>query len=168
MKPSEPKRRSTQSAYLALRDRILQAKREELHLHPTSSSTEPWGVVMDWGMSKANLSVVASVVALSDGHASIYLSTGGGNIGGGEEDDSIRNAAQQAVILAASVHPLMRSTETFSLPKPDEVTFHFLTDAGVFSSTVMANDIVQGHPLSKLGGAMQQIIGRYRLTKKTE
>jgi hypothetical protein len=40
----------------------------------------------------------ATVIAFSNGHASIYLSTGGGFIGGGE---SVRNAAKKMVAIAA-------------------------------------------------------------------
>src|SRR5215831_4132356 len=65
-KPSE--------TYLNLRKQALGFKREEIGLPAPAQSTEPWGVIMDWPVGNGT----ATVVAISDGTASIYLSSGGG------------------------------------------------------------------------------------------
>jgi hypothetical protein len=75
----------------------LQITREKDGLAATFVPTERWGVIMDWVVSNAT----ATVIAFSDGHASIYLSTGGGFIGGGESHESVRNAAKKMVAIAA-------------------------------------------------------------------
>src|SRR6516225_870477 len=65
---------SPEVVYQGLRNMVLCGTRERFGLAPTSSRTEPWGVVMDWGVPNGT----ATVMALSDGSASIYLSGGGG------------------------------------------------------------------------------------------
>jgi hypothetical protein len=59
-------------AYLGLRNQALQGSRAQFGLAPTAATTEPWGAVMDWGPASGT----ATVVALSDGHASVYIGSG--------------------------------------------------------------------------------------------
>lgn len=113
---------------------------------------------MDWGVTKG----LATTVALSDGTASIYLSSGGGYIGG-QAQDSIRKAAQTAVEIAAEFQPQMQATSTYPFPKQGEVIFYVLTDAGVFTGSVPEQELrTHHHPLWKLGDAAQAIITQYR------
>lgn len=70
--------------YDGLRAQVLKGTRSSFDLAPTSAPMVPWGVVMDWGVSEGS----ATVVALSDGHASIYLSSGGGYLGGSQSHES--------------------------------------------------------------------------------
>jgi hypothetical protein len=65
--------------YPRLRTLMLRGSRSKFSLAPTSKPTEPWGVVMDWGVKNGT----ATIVAMSDGSASVYFSSGGGYIGGG-------------------------------------------------------------------------------------
>ncbi len=114
---------------------------------------------MDWGVTKGS----ATVVALSDGHASIYLSNGGGYLGGSQSHDSIRKAAQAAVTMAAEFQPQMRSTNTYPLPHRGEVIFYLLTDAGIFTASAPQQEMSSHqHKLSRLGDAMQLIITEYQ------
>src|SRR5262249_14127116 len=62
--------------YLDLRDRALRVSRAELGFMPAATPTQPWAVIMDWGVDNG----IATVVAFSDGSASVYLSAGGGSI----------------------------------------------------------------------------------------
>jgi hypothetical protein len=145
--------------YLGLRDLMLGETRTKLSLAPTATPTEPWGVMMDWGMSSGT----ATVVAMSDGSASVYLSSGGGYLGGiGQEP--IRNAAKNAVALAREVQPQMKETKTFPLPPTGQVQFYVLTDAGVYTASASESDLSASRsPFSKLGDGMQGIITEYRL-----
>jgi hypothetical protein len=113
---------------------------------------------MDWGVEHGS----ATVVALSDGSASIYLSSGGGFIGG-QGQEPIRKAAQKAVSIAADFQAEMRATKTYPLPHSGEVIFYLLTDAGSFTASG-PQDEMSGHQhrLSRLADAMQQIITEYR------
>ncbi len=114
---------------------------------------------MDWGLPKGS----ATVLALSDGTASVYLSSGGGYIGG-QSHETIRNAAQRTVIVAEEVEPQMHITTTYPLPPPGGVAFYALTDSGVFTASAPEEDLKNGHnPLSKLANAAQEVITQYRL-----
>jgi hypothetical protein len=113
---------------------------------------------MDWGISSGT----TTVVALSDGNASVYLSSGGGYMGGAPSHASIREAAQRMVALAAESQTLMRATNDYPLPKSGEVIFYLLTDAGVFTTSASEEDLSSHrHPLSRLGDATQEIITEY-------
>jgi hypothetical protein len=114
---------------------------------------------MDWDVHSGT----ATVVAMSDGSASIYLSSGGGSIGGiGQE--AIRNAARRAVGLAADVQPQTKETTAFPIPDVGQVQFYVLTDAGVFAATVPEADLRAGRgPFSNLGNAMQEVVTAYRV-----
>jgi hypothetical protein len=79
----------------------LGTTREKAGLASTFIPTEPWGVIMDWVISNAT----ATIVAFSNGHATIYLSTDGGSIGGGESHESVRHAAKKMVAVAGECQP---------------------------------------------------------------
>src|SRR5512141_3072187 len=61
---------SPEVVYQGLRNMVLHGTRARFGLAPAKSPTEPWGVVMDWGVTNGT----ATVMALSDGSASIYMS----------------------------------------------------------------------------------------------
>jgi len=116
---------------------------------------------MDWVVSNAT----ATIVAFSDGHASIYLSTGGGFIGGGESHESVRNAAKRMVAVAVECQPHTYATSEYPLPqKQSEMLFYLLTDSGIFTASASKEDLSNHHhSLSKLHDAAQGIITEYRL-----
>ena len=151
-----------ENIYFRLRNQILQAKRDQLGLPITAHPTVPWAVVMDWGVSNGT----ATIVAISDGTASVYLSSGGGSIGGGQSHESIRKAARNAVSVAAEFQPQMQPATAHPFPQPGGVIFYALTDAGVFTATVSEAELsTHRHRLSKLGDALQEIITQYRLVQ---
>jgi hypothetical protein len=152
--PAAPK-----EVYFGLRNQMLQGSRAKFSLPATSAPGEPWGIVMDWGVTNGT----ATVVALSDGSASVYLSSGGGFIGGiGQEP--IRKAAQNAVSVAREFKARMTGTTTYPLPQRGEVTFYALTDSGVLTAKGRQEDLsAHRDPLSRLGDAMQAVITEYRL-----
>jgi hypothetical protein len=151
------------NVYEELRTQLLTGSRAALGIAPSLNETQPWGVVMDWNMMSGS----ATVVALADGNASVYLSSGGGSIGGGQSHESIRNASRDAMAAAAEVRARMHRTETFPQPGPQQVSLYVLTDAGIFSESAFVEEIIAGqHPLSRLGNAMQEIITQYRLIEQ--
>jgi hypothetical protein len=157
--PPDPK-----SIYLGLRGQALNLKREKIGLPTPSKPTQPWAALMDWGLSSGT----ATVVAIADGTASVYLSSGGGSIGGGQSHESIRNAAKKMVTVAAEFQPQMRATNFYPLPRSGEVIFYLLTDARVFMVTASEEELSSHrHPLSKLGDAAQEIVTQYRLVQKS-
>ena len=145
--------------YAGLRKSALTGSRSKLGLAPTSNRTEPWGVIMDWGLQRGT----ATVLAMSDGSASVYFSTGGGYLGGiGQEP--IRTAAKRAVDTAKLVQLPQSPTTAFPIPEQHGVFFYLLTDAGVFMFRTSEQELnSNGHPLRKLGDNMQGVITQYRL-----
>jgi hypothetical protein len=138
---------------------MLEGSCAKFGLPPGSKPSEPWGVLMDWGVNKGT----ATIVVGADGSASVYFSSGGGYIGGiGQEP--IRAAAKNAVGVAATVHLPAHATQTFPLPETNGVFFYFLTDAGVFTFRTSVQELNNpNHPLRKIGDAMQEVITQYRL-----
>jgi hypothetical protein len=145
--------------YFGLREMMLHGTREKFGIPAPSKPTAPWGVLMDWGVPAGS----ATVVAMADGNASIYLSSGGAFLGGGQSHDSIRNAAKQAVEAAEGVQPLMHLTNEYPLPARGHVTFYLLTDSGVFTASASEDELrTHSSPYYKLGDAAQNVITEYR------
>jgi hypothetical protein len=156
-KPRRASQPVQDNLYPELRRQGLDASREKFGLPAKSRSNEPWGVVMDWALGSGT----ATIVALSDGNASIYRSSGGGHIGG-KSHDSIRKSAQKAVAVAGEFQSFVRANGDYSLPKQGTIIFYTLTDDGVFMESVPEEDLREHrHPLSKLGDAIQDIITQY-------
>lgn len=155
---------ASNDAYMGLRSQMLQGSRAKFGLAATSKPTEPWGVLMDWGVSNGS----ATVVTLSDGNASVYLSSGGGYLGGIDQE-AIRKAAQKTVEVAREFQAQMHATTTYPLPQRGEVIFYLLTDAGVFTASASQEDLAgHRHSLSKLGDAAQGVITQYRLFEESK
>ncbi len=145
--------------YLGLRNKMLHGSRAEFGLPPGARQNDPWGVLMDWGVEKGTV----TVVAVSDGSASVYFSSGGGFIGG-KGQEPIRKAAQHAAEVARALQPSMRTSTSQPLPQRGRVVFYLLTDAGVFTADTTEQELNStDHPLRKLGDAMQEVITQYRL-----
>jgi hypothetical protein len=146
--------------YMGLRNQALHLNRDKIKLAAPSNPKEPWAAVMDWDLGSG----IVTVVAISDGTASVYLSSGGGSIGGGQSHDAIRKAAQKMVAAAVECRPQMRATDTFPLPTRGQIIFYALTDEGVVSASAPQEELSSHrHPLSKMGDAAQDVITQYRL-----
>ena len=157
----EPKP-SPETVYQGLRNMVLCGTRERFRLAPTSSPTEPWGVVMDWGVPSGT----ATVMVLSDGSASIYLSGGGGYLGG-QNQESVRSAALRAIEAAREYHAQMQKTTDYALPVRGEVIFYLMTDSGVVTASEKESELHNSeHPLAKLGNAMQNVVTQYRILEE--
>jgi hypothetical protein len=147
------------NAFPELRRKALMIQRVEVGLPAPARPTDPWGVIMEMGYPDATV----TVVAFSDGAASIYLSSGGGFIGGGEHE-AIRRAAQELVRTAARFQPGMTPTSTFPEPQRGQTFFYLRTDQGVYAAAAPQRDLGERrHPLSPLFLAAQDVITQYRL-----
>jgi hypothetical protein len=162
MLPSNSSQSTPAEAYVGLRNMILHGPREKLNLPATSRPTEPWGVVMDFAVSHGTV----TVTSLSDGNASIYLSSGGGYLGGVGKP-AIHSAAQNFVRTASEFQAAMNPAAEFPLPERGQVSFYVLTDAGVFTGRAAEEELRQRHhPLTKLFAAGQEVITQYRLDQE--
>lgn len=162
MKPKAEPKVSPENVYEGMRNMVLSGTRERFGLPPTSTPKEPWGVVMDWGVDRGT----ATVMALLDGSASIYLSGGGGYIGG-QNQQSVKGAALKAIEVAHEFAAQMKKTTEYNLPVTGEVIFYLLTDSGTLTASAKEVDLRnQEHPLAKLGNAMQEIVTQYRILEE--
>jgi hypothetical protein len=156
---SSGRQAASAGAYLGLRSLVLEGSRANFGLAPGSSPTQPFAVVADWGSAPG----ATTIVAIADGTASVYLSSGARFIGGGQSHQSIRNAALKTVELAAAVQPLMWLTTQSPLATQGQVTFYLVTDEGVFTASASADDLVANRsPFSPLAAAAQNVLTEYR------
>jgi hypothetical protein len=148
--------------YVALRHQALNRSRVELGLTKPYEATKPWGVLMEITYDEASV----TVFALSDGDASIYLSTGGGFIGGAGHE-AVRHAAVAMVRVAGTLVSLLSPTETFPLPDRGRTIFYLRTEAGVLTGSATEKELVQRrHALAPLFFAGQDVITQYRLVSE--
>lgn len=153
------RRRKPAVTYEALRNQAIHMNRQQVGLSAAGNPAAPWAVIRDWGVDEDK---TATVVAVADGTASVYFSTGGGSIGGGQSHEPIRIAAQRAVRIAAEFQPQMQKVTDCPLPRRREVTFYVVSEAGIFGAVATEADLrEQRHLLSRLGNAMQDIITQY-------
>lgn len=136
----ELKGRTNPAVYTKLREHVLTlplpAKKEHTILM----------LVMDWHLTSG----LASVVAVFDGSASIYLSSGGGFIGGAQKSTTVR--AQEA-----------------DLPQRGDVYFYARTESGLLRAVASEKHLSDAiDPLTALGGAMQNIVTQYRLMQASQ
>jgi ankyrin repeat protein len=105
----------------------------------------------------------ATLLSLSDGSASLYLSSGGGVIGG-HAHESVRKAAMAFVQLAGSLHKNMSRTDKFPLPQTGKTIFYVFTDDGILTVDAIENDLGnERHSLSPLFHAGHAVITELRL-----
>ena len=161
-KPKRPETADRQTVFADLRKQALTGTRASFSLDATATPTTPWGVVMETGFPEGSF----TLVAFSDGNASIYLSSGGGSIGGGGHE-TVRRAAQTMVSIATRFQPQATATKEFPLPNSGQTTFYLLTDSGAFTTTAPEQDLgEERHPWSPLFHAGHEVIGQYRLIEE--
>jgi hypothetical protein len=107
----------------SLRDQLLHATAEQLGVAPVRGV---WGVLMERGYAKG----VATVVALVDGTASMYVSTGGSAVGGRAYPPA-RTAAVKLCELAADLLGETIPAHDFPAPAKGRVRFYVLASGGV-------------------------------------
>jgi hypothetical protein len=113
---------------------------------------------METGYPKA----AASLVALADGSASIYFSSGGGIIGG-QPHEAINTASRRLVELANQHLPKMSPATQYPLPTDGRVKFYMLTTQGIFSADAVEEHLGAGnHSLSALFFAGHEVITALR------
>ena len=148
--------------YTSLRNMALATKPETAGASASAAPNVPFGVVTDIRVDNG----FATVVANADGHASIYLSSGGGYLGG-EGTAKINAAAKATVEAAASALGEMHLTKQYPLPQQDHVNFFVLTTAGVLTATAKESDLEDtSKPLGHLYEAVQNVITQYRLMQR--
>ena len=107
-----------------------------------------------------------TVVALADGTASIYFSTGGGFIGG-QGIPAVKAAAQRLVEASSKFQLGMSMVSAYPLPSFGQTVFYLLSDQGVYSASAPEESLGrQRVPLSSLFYAAQEVVTQFRLSQK--
>jgi hypothetical protein len=139
-----------------MRQRVLSGTPREFGISPTGSV---WGVLMEMGYPEG----WATLVALSDGTGSLYLSSGGGIIGGGYHE-KVKQAAIKLCVLADSLGAVGTTVKEFPTPAPGRIRFYVLTKTGVNSVEDAEDELGAGkHKLSPLFMAGHDVITELRL-----
>jgi hypothetical protein len=134
-----------------LRARLLRGTASQFSIQPVGGV---WGVLMETGYPEA----AATLVALGDGTASLYFSSGGGVIGGGPHP-SINAAARRLVEIAGRHVSELFPTREFPLPSNGDVRFYVLTTKGVVQGGAREESLGEGsHSLSEVFFAGHDVI----------
>ena len=110
--------------YSALRNQAINVTPEQLQLQ-LENEKEIYGIVMDWNMGNA----IVTVVSFKTGDASVYLSTGQAFIGGFAHQ-SVINAAKQFVKYGEKYLSKSIKTNDSEPTKDKKINFYFLTNSG--------------------------------------
>ncbi|MFN0244687.1 MAG: hypothetical protein ACKVWV_17510 [Planctomycetota bacterium] len=110
----------------------------------------------------------ATLAAMSDGTASLYLSNGGGVIGG-VQHATVRRAAMEFVRSVGRRLTEFRATERTPLPRVGRTVFYVLTDSGVYTAEADEQALgEQRHALSELFHSGDDVITQLRLVAETK
>mgnify|MGYP001548669437 CR=1 FL=1 len=132
----KPVKKEAVRSTMELRTELLNSKSAKYNLKPSSKS-EPWAVIMDLGFPDGGS---FSIVGLSDGNGSIYLSSGGGVIGGISHNNVVI-AAKNLVKYSEQYLPLTTKVDNYPLPKSNIVDFYIISDNGVHLAKGNVNNI---------------------------
>ncbi|HVT16360.1 MAG TPA: hypothetical protein VHQ90_09315 [Thermoanaerobaculia bacterium] len=147
-----------EETYMDLRRQALDADPARLGLAGDEAPGEPYGVLMEMGMSNS----VVTLACFADGDARLFYKTGGGMIGG-ISHDSVRKVSKDLVALARKAAPRMIRTTNHPLPGPDRVRFYVLTVGGVLTTETSRQALGERQSeLSELFQGGQEVVARMR------
>jgi len=112
--------------YPGLRNQAINVTPEQLQLQ-LDNDNDIYGLVMDWNMGDA----IVTVVSFKTGDASVYLSTGQAFIGG-YAHETVINAAKQFVAEGEKYLPKATKTDNTEPTNENKVDFYFLTKSGKY------------------------------------
>lgn len=150
---------SPNGVYSSLRHQALSTNRSEAEIAVPPTDAPAWGILMETGYDEAT----ATLLALSSGTTSLYISNGSGVIGG-EGHQSVLKA--NAAFLNQANHSLQyfEPCTGFPIPAAGHTIFYVLTDSGILTATALENDLGYGrHELSALFHAGHEVISQLRL-----
>ena len=145
--------------YPALREQSFSITPEQLKLNLDNSKTIAYGIIMEWDITDA----IISVVTFQTGDASLYLSTGQIFIGGFAHEN-VKSSAKQ--LMEQGQEYLKLAEFTSVTPHPDKgcVRFYFLTNKGKFYIQDTIENIENNNSnLTKLFELGNNVITEYRI-----
>ncbi len=149
-----------ENPYPALRTQSFSITPEQLQLKLDDTKTIAYGLIMEWDITDA----VISVVTFQTGDASMYISTGQIFIGG-ISHENIKNSALTFINSGQEYLTLAKPTTETSLPDKGCVRFYFLTNKGKFYIQDTVENIENSKSsLTKLFELGNNVITEYRKT----
>lgn len=147
-----------ENPYPALRTQSFSVTAEQLQLKLDDNKTITYGLIMEWDITDA----VISVVTFKTGDASMYISTGQIFIGGFAHEN-IKKAALAFINDGQESLALAKPTTETSPPDKGCVKFYFLTNKGKFYIQDKVENIENGKSsLTKLFESGNEVITEYR------
>jgi hypothetical protein len=144
--------------YLGLRQRILGLRPKDIK-DPDAASCGILAVLMETGLESG----VGTLVAIADGTASLYTSSGGGVLGAGENP----TVAAIAKGLLSKAQPFLSKsvvTTKFPLPADGEIRFYIVARDRVVTAVGQESEMEKGqHPFSSLFHAGHELMTVIRL-----
>ncbi len=143
--------------YTELRSQALGATAEALGV-----KDQTFAVIMETGYPEA----VVTLVAICDGTASLYFSTGGGMIGLGDHEGPGVAARSLVAFADHNLEQLEPAADT-SLPRPGYTRFFVLTRRGTLTAEAKEEDLGENrHVLSPLFYSAHELISEMRKIEK--
>ena len=112
--------------YLALREVAFSTHSEDVEVKARPGEEQVYGVIVEFQANNA----LITAVGFASGDASVYRSSGGGNIGG--RGEALVAAAAQSLVKRAQVQLSdLPSVQQYPTPKPGWVCIYALTTKGL-------------------------------------
>ena len=148
--------------YTDMRGQALKLNEKEL---PDLKGKAVWAVLMETGFPEAAFTLVAA----SDGTASLYFSNGGGMIGAGAHKN-VRSESLKMVKMAEDYLKHMKKVDKFPVVQPGNTTFYVVTPKGIFSYTAKEDDLGEKRDkkLSSLFHQGHELIGQIRMAEEKQ
>jgi hypothetical protein len=155
--PAQATTPAVADTYLALREVAFSTKPEDVEVQAKPGQEQVYGVVVEFWRDAR----VVTVVAFASGDSSVYISTGGGQIGGRREPP-VASAAKSLVATAQVLHVDLPATAQYPAPAPGHVTVYALTTAGLRGIEADQSKIAAaGDRLNPLYDGAQQIVSAF-------
>lgn len=149
-----------ENPYPGLRTQSFSITPEQLQLKLDDTKTIVYGLIMEWDITDA----VISVVTFQTGDASMYISTGQIFIGG-VAHENIKNSALIFINSGQEYLSLAKPTTETPLPDKGYVRFYFLTNKGKFYIQDTVENIENSKSnLTRLFELGNNVITEYRKT----
>jgi hypothetical protein len=159
-----PVERQASQSTMAMRALLLASHSKDFGIQPASQQ-QIWAMVMDEGLEGGGS---FSVVALSDGNASIYLSTGGGIIGGFAHP-TVVNAVTSFVAISNALRSNFTATTSYPLPTSGQVCFYGISDSGVSTYSASTSALEKNnHSMHQLFHTGHLVITALRQTAESK
>jgi hypothetical protein len=156
---NEPPKESPAEVMRELRLKMLTTHPADFGLKSTPEYPRACGVLMDWPIDRATV----SVVSLSSGDASVY-STGTFGVIGGIGHEAVRDTAKSFVKVAQRHYDQATPTKDYPYPKAGRVRFYLICYDGVRTIETDLESVKSGSDkCSDLYIAGQRVITELRL-----